>query len=86
MGSPGSQRTVSRNRQGRFEHDADRHLEAITGVSEADPPELYRKLEEDQVILAQVALDFPNRAHTADTLVRSRTRMLYEHTEPQPNS
>ncbi len=75
--------------------EADRHLNeyratlkawtmAISGVSDVDPNRLYRKLVDGQSTLAQIAMDFPDRSRTAETLIHSRTRMVYELTVRQP--
>lgn len=47
---------------------------ATAGIGRSDADEIYRKLEDGLSTLGRIAIDFPDRAFTAETLMRSRSR------------
>ena len=47
---------------------------AVGGFSNDDADLLYRKLEDGQQTLAQIALDFPEKSYSIDMLINSRSR------------
>lgn len=47
---------------------------ANTGVQGADAEAIRRKLEDGVTTLGRIAKDFPDRAFTAETLMRSRSQ------------
>jgi hypothetical protein len=47
---------------------------SITGIKNGDANALQRKLDEKQYVLADIAIQFPNKAYSVDLLVNARTR------------
>jgi hypothetical protein len=47
---------------------------AVSGFSSEDSDALYRQLEQGQELLAQIALECPEKSYSIDMLVNSRSR------------
>lgn len=47
---------------------------AIGGFSDQDGDALYRQLETDQGVLADIALHHPDKSYSVDMLINSRSR------------
>jgi hypothetical protein len=47
---------------------------AVAGFSNADSDALYLQLEQGQDLLAQIALDCPEKSYSVDMLINSRSR------------
>lgn len=47
---------------------------AVAGFSDLDSDTLYRQLEQDQDVLADIALMHPGKTYSVDTLINSRSR------------
>jgi hypothetical protein len=62
---------------------------SITGIKNGDANALQRKLDEQQYVLAEIAIEFPDKAYSVDLLVNARTRTWagYEDERvPRPNT
>jgi hypothetical protein len=47
---------------------------AVGGFSSEDSDALYRELEQGQELLAQIALECPEKSYSVDMLINSRSR------------
>jgi hypothetical protein len=47
---------------------------AVGGFTREDSDALYRELEQGQDLLAQIALEYPEKSYSVDMLINSRSR------------
>ncbi|UJW86496.1 hypothetical protein [Devosia sp. SL43] len=62
---------------------------AVAGFSNDDSDLLYRQLEADQNVLADIAISYPEKSYSVDLLINSRSRTWAGYAEqrlPRPQN